>query len=937
MLAAVHTQEMDIFALTETWLSDSVNDAEIFDDRYMIFRKDRPTRGGGVLLAVRADRVLSATRIQRFDTRSDGEFIWVELSVDAGSGPAKRILFCVVYLPPSCPIAARDFFTMLDSEVEYLSNKNIVILGDFNAPSNGINGDIDVMCGVLDLHQCSSVTNERGCQLDLAFVSSQINSKNVRRSECAIVNEDCYHPAIEGILDLNNNTIDNDPSRTQLNTHLTMNECRNQLLNDWNFNEVDPIELNNCLLECDWNLMFECNDVDDALTYFYRNIAEVLDRIVPRRCTFIKRRTYPKWYSKELIRLITVKYFLHRKWRRTKLPEVYDEFSATRRSAKKLAISCHREYLAQCGRAIVQCPGQFWNFVNSKRQKQVRTPVLYHGHKALIGNGAIANGFANFFESVFDNESIPSSDWNGGESCPSTLLLSEIGEADLLYAFRKLKPTNSAGPDGIPCRVFKGWRSSLMIPLLFIFNLSLSTNSFPTIWKTTKVVPIFKKNDSTQVENYRPIAVLSAGAKLFEIILHRYLQGHCGRLLRDHQHGFRTGRSTVTNLISFSSHITTALDGNGQIDTVYGDFEKAFDKVNHGLLISKLSRFGVGENLIMLLSSYLQGRSQYVKYGGALSGAYPTCSGVPQGSNLGPLLFLLYIDDVHTMLASSRLLLFADDLKIYKEIRSLDDCAALQVDLDSLWCWSQRNLLPLSIPKCQVITFSRSRTPIVFPYTLDGTSLQRVSSVLDLGVTFESGWRFGVHIDKICAKASKALGFVFRFTREFPSSLVLRTLYDSLVRSQLEYASIVWNPTGPTQSLRLERVHKKYLRVLYMREFGYYPCMYPTKFLMGSLGCDSLRSRRIVYLGKHFYKLLRGGVDNPEILSSIGLWVPERSYPLRSRPLFRPIKARTRVLADAPISKAIALLNGLSEHLDLFHVDYSTLVEFMWNSVVNLE
>ena len=372
-----------------------------------------------------------------------------------------------------------------------------------------------------------------------------------------------------------------------------------------------------------------------------------------------------------------------------------------------------------------------------------------------------------------------------------------------------------------------------------------------------------------------------------------------------------------------------SLDKRIQVDVVYTDFEKAFDKVCHKLLLKKLSSFGLSDGLTHLFESYLCDRRQFVIYGGCLSREYFTTSGVPQGSNLGPLLFLLFINDINTAIRNSQFLLYADDLKLIKNIQSVADFHSLQRDLDSLWRWASFNRLPLSVGKCQIMSFSRSRSPSEFSYCLGGNLLARKTFVKDLGVIFESEWKFSLHIDDVCARSSKMLGFVMRNAHYFDNPSVMRVLYDTLVRSILESGSIIWSPRSTKYSLLIEKIQKRFLRYLYLRTFGRYPFLYPSAFILGALGYDTLTSRRKLYIAKHFFKLIRGVVDNPTILEEVQLWVPEIPRESRSRPIFMPVRARTSALADSPMAIAIQLLNKLALHIDLFNGSYNELVRFM--------
>ena len=225
---------------------------------------------------------------------------------------------------------------------------------------------------------------------------------------------------------------------------------------------------------------------------------------------------------------------------------------------------------------------------------------------------------------------------------------------------------------------------------------------------------------------------------------------------------------------------------------------------------------------------------------------------------------------------------------------------------------------------------------MIASYNLGGNALTRCASTKDLGVTFQDNWKFSSHVEEVCSKASSRLAFIMRSAGSFNNTLVLRTLYDALVRSVLESGSIIWIPRVAKFILMLEKVERKFLRYLYMREYGYYPFLYPSDFVLGALGYNSLSSRRKVYVVKHFWKLLVGVFDNPSVLEQLPFWAPEVGRSSRNRLLLLPLKARSRVLFDSPFAIAVRLLNIVHSSIDLFSVPYEELVRFMWDNARNL-
>lgn len=257
------------------------------------------------------------------------------------------------------------------------------------------------------------------------------------------------------------------------------------------------------------------------------------------------------------------------------------------------------------------------------------------------------------------------------------------------------------------------------------------------------------------------------------------------------QHGFVRKRSTVTNLVAFTQFVSEVLDRNGQVDVNYTDFAKAFDRVQHDVLLHKLSNYGLDEGAIRLLDSYLSKRDHFVSYNGYSSVGYFPSSGIPQGSNLGPLLFILFINDLLELIHCGRLC-YADDLKMFSIIRNVDDCVNLQLQLMLSWC--EQNKLRLNVDKCKIMTFSRRTEIYSYDYECNGRRLERHIVLRDLGVLFDTELSFVEHISQIILDAAKVYGFMIRNCRDFTEINCLKILYNAVIRSKLEYPSVVWSP-----------------------------------------------------------------------------------------------------------------------------------------------
>jgi hypothetical protein len=518
--------------------------------------------------------------------------------------------------------------------------------------------------------------------------------------------------------------------------------------------------------------------------------------------------------------------------------------------------------------------------------------------------------FATFFESVYDDDdgggridgSVTS---NGGFSTLSFSI------SDIETALAGLDVSKGPGDDGIPPSFIKRCADGLKSPLLHIFNLSLSKGLFPSKWKDSYLIPIFKSGKRNEVGNYRGVAILSCFAKLFEVITYGYIFFAIKSSLPTNQHGFVSGRSTVTNLIEFTSFVLNSMESGCQVDSIYTDFSKAFDKVNHRLLLLKLTCLGFGGNFLNWIASYLTGRCQYVKIGNSRSRLFPVKSGVPQGSHLGPLLFILFLYDVNVCFKSVRFLLYADDLKIYFQVRNSSDYIRAQTELDKFSQWCSDNKMSLNLSKCKTISFTRSTTVHNFDYRLSGSTLDRVETITDLGVVLDTKLTFSSHVDAIVNKASKRLGFIKRIGKEFRDVYALKTLFNSYVRSKLEYASVIWNPYYRTHSDRIESVQRRFMRfaLRFLRWNNNSP-LPPYCQRCRLIDVERLNVRRRVACVMFVHDVLSNKYDCPVVLSNMSFLVYRRN--VRSRVMFREDQHRTNYGANEPLNGAIRVFNRFS-------------------------
>jgi len=377
----------------------------------------------------------------------------------------------------------------------------------------------------------------------------------------------------------------------------------------------------------------------------------------------------------------------------------------------------------------------------------------------------------------------------------------------------------------------------------------------PQAWRSAIVTPIFKGGLASDPSNYRPVSLTSIFSKVMERIIVVDVLSYCRKhnLISKQQHGFLSKRSTVSNLLDCINDWTIALMNHDSVVTAYIDFQKAFDSVCHAKLFDRLSSLGICGNLLDWLKSFLTGRTQCTRVGDTLSDSTNIISGVIQGSCVGPLLFVLFINSITKQLGPDvKCILFADDVKLYSVVKTSNDYINLQIGLDRIVDWSQRNQLPISIKKCSVIVFGNAQ--ITTPYSIGGQYINFVQEVKDLGVTIDPSLKFNMHIDRIVAKARSRSYLIRKCFVSCNPQLLLRA-FIVYARPLLEYASSVWSPGYNYAIDKIESVQRRFTKYLP----GFEDVDYPTR--LARLNLPSLERRRLEADLILTYKIIFGLVD----------------------------------------------------------------------------
>ena len=438
-----------------------------------------------------------------------------------------------------------------------------------------------------------------------------------------------------------------------------------------------------------------------------------------------------------------------------------------------------------------------------------------------------------------------------------------FNEQDVENVFKQFKEGAAAGPDGFPSIMLKQCSKQLAPAFCKLFNVSFNTGQVPKSFKLAKIVPIHKGGDKKVPKNYRPVALTSHLSKAMEKIIRKqiisYLENNC--LIDPNQHGFRRGHSTLSQLLSHTEEIIERIEDDSTVDVLYLDFAKAFDKVDHGVLMSECKKLGISGKLGLWMHTFLTERKQFVHANGANSDEVQVMSGVPQGTVLAANLFLVLINSLKDVLKFGTSSSYADDTKIVHKISTTKDITDLQSDLESIYKWAQENNMEFNSGKFQLLRYGKTAVlSNISPYLAPNQEeITEQNAIKDLGIWMSNDGSFSDHINCTILSGVRIAGYIFR-TFDTREASPMKTLFKSLILSKFDYCSALIHPTiNQSMSGRIERVQREFTRRIDgMKELNYWE-------RLNTLKLYSMERRRERFVIIYTYKILINQVPNPGI------------------------------------------------------------------------
>ena len=932
------------FALTETWLNPSHLEAELKIEGYTIKRLDRSRskakRGrssGGVAVYLRDDVALDAEEVFTF---SNGVIESLGLHL-----PSLNLTLVVIYRSPdqtnknkeyrSTHTQFKSYLTALKKFLKSLPSPtpDIILMGDFNLPhgdwisgecKSGATSDEQEMVKSLYeltlehflIQQIDCATHRSGNTLDLLFT----NNTNMVHNFNVIPSSVSDHSLINISTVYNSRTSDeelNDPRDNETsNSFNSLNFFEESI--DWQSLSVD-------IDKYDWTREFSGLSTTEMMDRFISICLEISSKWVPtkeRRSSSSsphihkQRRSLLKRRSRLRKRYLAAKSTTARNALLNRLADIEGKLQQSHREKRELSE-------ARAVDKIKRNPKFFFSYAKKCSKVRVGIGPLINSTKQLISAPReMAEILSEQYSSVFStprhaNTSTDTLFPEVAEEIPSSPILNSISfsNLDLMEAMEELSPNSAPGPDEFPAILLKKCSEALSHPLTTIWRKSLKSGEIPPPCKTATITPIHKGKSRATPKNYRPVALTSHLIKIFEKVLRKHIVSFMEKhmLFNNSQHGFRGGRSCLSQLLSHFDRITASLEKGFGVDVIYLDFAKAFDKVDHIITLHKLKDLGIQGKLGLWIHNFLINRTQSVIVEGRKSSPKPVISGVPQGSVLGPILFLILMGDIDKNVVSAFLSSFADDTRVGNVITSQSDVANLQTDLQTIYQWSIDNNMEFHSDKFELVRYqSKSSKEIQAQsnyHSFDGTVIEEKQHVRDLGVTLSNDATFTRHILESCELVKGKISWVLRtFCSRDRTSML--TLWNSLIKCHVEYCSQLWSPSTVGHIQSLELLQRSFIRKIKgMENLSYWE-------QLEQLRMYSLERRRERYQIIYTWRILEGLVPNLESTPITAVENERRGRSCIPPPLATSAPQRIKSIRFASLShKGPRLFNSLPSEI----------------------
>ena len=804
-----------IISISETWLKQ-YNKANYNLKGYSHISKIRPKKsGGGTSIFVRSDINFKIKENINVDLPGV-DSIAIEIHKDELNS-TKNVIVLALYRPPN--INAAHFIIKLTDTMQTLheQNKHVFLMGDFN---------IDITEAMLTTNRI--VNDFHNLFLSYHFYNLINKPTRVTENTSSII-DNIYTNASKTLVNGIFKTDFSDHYSIFCVTDLTKPLVKNKTVIKREFNANNIRKFNETLNQTDWGPVYNLEDFNESYSYFQKKFDHALNLHFPLKTVEIKYNNRIPYITRGIRQSIKQKHKLYDTYFKNPTDLNKANYKNHRNKLTSLLRIAERTFHEEQLEINVNDSTKCWKII---KEAVGQNSVINDDNCTFHINGndvndkqIISDEFNDYFVNIgpnlasnIDNTSNPIEYVNDILNSISIPTITESEVTDILLSLKN----SSAGYDEIPAHILKQNTILYIKPLTHLVNSSINKGIFPDELKLAKIIPIYKSGNKESIENYRPISILSVFTKVFEKVMYKHLINFVDKnnILYKYQFGFRRQHSTNHAVITLVEKITNALDKGKVVVGCFLDLKKAFDTVNHRILISKLRKYGIRGHILQWFESYLKNRKQFVQIKNFKSQIKsPTC-GVPQGSILGPLLFILYINDLANVSDVLFPILFADDTSVYIEAdKESDLIKTLNEELAKLNIWLNANKLTINIAKSHYMFFHRGRrkSNICSPI-LNNVSLERVQCTKFLGIIIDDGLKWTNHISYIKNKIAKGFGIILR-ARKFFNKKTLLNLYHAFIFPYLIYCVEIWGNAANIYLDPLIKLQKKIIRVITFSQY----------------------------------------------------------------------------------------------------------------------
>ena len=817
MHAQVQIHNPDIIAITEVKPKQQrfkIQDCEISIDGYELFH-NLEEEGRGVALLVKQELKPTPHDAQE---ATFSEHLFVNCTKHDGT----QMVIGLIYRSPGSSMENNEKLYQLIRNTSDIKKEDLLLIGDFNLPS------ID-----WEHETCSNNENHMASQFLQAYTEANLyqHQKNVTRVrkgekpnilDLVLTNKEDMVKEITTEAGLGKS--DHLTLIITLNTQAHAKEQNERFC----YNRTDEKILKDKLRSVNWDKTLEETTVDQAWDKIKEKIFEAVTKSTPVAKSSRKKKT---WMDQDTLTTIRKKYKLFRRWLGSRQDQDYSEYIKARNKARKACRKAQADLEKRLAAEAKANPNGIWKYAKARTTCRQGIPDLKRADgsktKTDIEKAELLN---DFFKSVFTTEDpgpVPRMEEYDFKEVIDNI---DIKKEQVEKILSELQHGKAAGPDKIPPAILAIASKELAEPLTYLFRKTLEEGKLPQEWKKACVTPIYKRKGSkTSPNNYRPVSLTCVVGKVMEKIVRQVVMDHLteNKIITKEQHGFIQGRSCTTQLLEALDEWTEAVDDGGSVDIIYTDFQKAFDSVPHRRLAEKIHACGIRGTPHRWIRNFLENRKQTVVVGGTTSQEGNVTSGIPQGSVLGPILFLIFINDLPQNI-KSKLKIFADDTKLYARVDEEDENGTkigaenLQEDIDELTKWADTWQLNFHPDKCCLLKLGPD---VGTSYDMESVNkdgnktrkkLNEVQDQKDLGVTVDRDLSFKKQVTEATLSANRVVG-VIRRSFDYLTPATFKQLFTSMVRPILEYGHCVWKPNENSQKglcKELENVQRRATKML---------------------------------------------------------------------------------------------------------------------------